>query len=100
MKKQARCGRRPNENPLDKRTDDRYYVVLSRTNGQDVAKSNEPANRETMHIHAYVETSQKLVEMAWSLLDPMVREEMITDQFLNGLDNHELRVQAAIMGDR
>ena len=33
--------------------------------------------------------------MAWPYLDPLAREEMVADQFLTGLDNHELRVQAA-----
>ncbi len=33
--------------------------------------------------------------MAWPYLDPLAREEMVADQFLKGLDNHELRVQAA-----
>ncbi len=32
--------------------------------------------------------------MAWPYLDPLTREEMVADQFW-GLDNHELRVQAA-----
>ncbi len=32
--------------------------------------------------------------MAWPYLDPLAREEMVADQFLTGLDNHELRVQA------
>ncbi len=46
-------------------------------------------------IHTYVDTVQKLAEMAWPYLDPLAREEMVADQFLTGLDNHELRVQAA-----
>ncbi len=33
---------------------------------------------------------QKLAEMAWHLLDPIARDEMVVDQFLNGLDSHEL----------
>ncbi len=33
--------------------------------------------------------------MAWPFLDPLAREEMVADQFLTGLDNHELRVQIA-----
>ncbi len=40
-------------------------------------------------------TLQKLAEMAWPYLDPLAREEMVADQFLTSLDNHELRVQAA-----
>ncbi len=38
--------------------------------------------------------------MAWSLLDPIARDEMVADQFLNGLDGHELRVQVAATGIR
>ncbi len=33
--------------------------------------------------------------MACPLLDPLAREDMVADQFLTGLDNHELRVQGA-----
>ena len=44
-------------------------------------------------IHTYVEVLQKLAEMAWPFLDPLAREEMVADQFLTGLDNHELCVQ-------
>ncbi len=46
-------------------------------------------------IHTYVDVIQKLAEMAWPYLDPLAREEMVADQFLTGLDNHELRVQVA-----
>ncbi len=46
-------------------------------------------------IHTYVDVLQKLAEMAWPFLDPLAREEMVADQFLTGLDNHELRVQVA-----
>ncbi len=38
--------------------------------------------------------------MAWHLLDPIARDEMVVDQFLNGLDSHELRVQVAATGIR
>ena len=46
-------------------------------------------------IHTYVDTLQKLAEIAWPYLDSLAREEMVANQFLTGLDNHELRVQAA-----
>ncbi len=46
-------------------------------------------------IHTYVDTLQELAEMGWPYLDPLAREEMVADQFLTSLDNHELRVQAA-----
>ena len=38
--------------------------------------------------------------MAWPLLDPIARDEMVADQILNGLDSHELRVQVAATGIR
>ncbi len=49
-------------------------------------------------ISTYVDVLQKLAEMAWALLDPIARDEMVADQFLNGLDSHELRVQVAATG--
>ena len=51
-------------------------------------------------ILMYVNALQKLAEMAWPLLDPIARDEMVADQFLNGLDSHELRVQVAATGIR
>ena len=38
-------------------------------------------------IPTYVDALQKLAEMAWPLLDPLARVEMVADQFLNGLDS-------------
>ncbi len=38
--------------------------------------------------------------MAWPLLDLIARDEMVADQFLNGMDSHELRVQVAATGIR
>ncbi len=32
-------------------------------------------------IHPYVDTLQKVAEMAWPYLDPLAREEMVSDQF-------------------
>ena len=51
-------------------------------------------------IPTYVDALQKLAEMAWLLLDPNARDEMVADQFLNGLDSHELQVQVAATGIR
>ena len=51
-------------------------------------------------IPTYVEALQKLTEMAWPLLDQIARDEMVADQFLNGLDSHELRIQVAATGIR
>ncbi len=51
-------------------------------------------------IPTYVDALQKLAEMAWPLLDPIARDEMVADQFLNGLDSHELCIQLAATGIR
>ena len=51
-------------------------------------------------IPTYVDALQKLAEMAWPLLDPIARDEMVADQFLNRLDSHELQVQVAATGIR
>ncbi len=48
----------------------------------------------------YVDALQKMAEMAWPLLDPIAGDEMVADQFLNGLYCHELRVQVAATGIR
>ncbi len=39
-------------------------------------------------MHPYVEALEKMAEMALPLLDPIARVEMVTDQFLTGLDSH------------
>ncbi len=52
------------------------------------------------NIPTYVDALQKLAEMAWPLLDPIARDEMVADQFLNGLDSHDLRIQVAATGIR
>ncbi len=51
-------------------------------------------------IPTYVDSLQKLAEMAWPLLDPIAQDEKVVDQFLNGLDSHELRIQVAATGIR
>ncbi len=56
--------------------------------------------QKSKDIPKYVDALQKLVEMAWPLLEPIARDEMVADQFLNGLDSHELRVQVAATGIR
>ncbi len=49
-------------------------------------------------IPMYIDALQKLAEMAWPLLDPIARDKIVADQFLNRLDSHELRVQVAATG--
>ncbi len=51
-------------------------------------------------IPTYMDALQKLAKMAWTLLDPIARDEMVADQFLNGLDSHDLRIQVAATGIR
>ncbi len=51
--------------------------------------------QRNLDIHTYADVLQKLAEMSWPFLDPLAREEMVADQFLTSLDNHELRVQVA-----
>ena len=51
-------------------------------------------------IPTYVDVLQKLAKMAWPLLDPIARDEVVANQFLNGLDSHKLRVQVAASGIR
>ncbi len=56
--------------------------------------------QKSKDIPTYIDALQKLAEMASPLLDPIARGEMVTDQFLNGLDSHELRAQVAATGIR
>ncbi len=43
-------------------------------------------------IYTYVETLQRLAGLAWSFMDYHAKEEMVVDQFLLGIGNHELSV--------
>ncbi len=45
-------------------------------------------------IYAFVEALQKLAGMAWPFMDHYTKEKLIVDQFLMGMDSHELNVQA------
>ncbi len=56
--------------------------------------------QKTEDIYAFVEALQKLADMAWPFMDHCAREELIVDQFLMGMDNHELNVQVAAHGHR
>ncbi len=49
-------------------------------------------------IHIFVEALQRLADMAWPLMDGQAKEELVVDQFLLGMDNHELSVQVAAHG--
>ncbi len=47
-----------------------------------------------------MEALQKLADMAWPFMDHYTKEELIVDQFLMGMDSHELNVQVADHGHR
>ncbi len=51
-------------------------------------------------IYTYVETLQHLGDLAWSFMDYHANEEMVVDQFLLGMGNHELNLQVAAHGHR
>ncbi len=42
-----------------------------------------------------VEALQRLDDMAWPFMDSQAKEELVGDQFLLGMDNHDLSVQVA-----
>ena len=51
-------------------------------------------------IYPYVETLQHLAYIAWPFMDYHTKEEMVIDQFLLGIGNHELSVQVVAHGHR
>ena len=51
-------------------------------------------------IHTYVEALQRLADMAWPFMDAQAKEELVVDQFLMGIESHELSVQVAAHGHR
>ncbi len=55
---------------------------------------------QTDDIYTYVETLQCLADLAWPFMDYHAKEEMVVDQFLLGMDNHEIIVQVAAHGHR
>ncbi len=55
---------------------------------------------QTEDIYTYVETLQRLADLAWPLMDYHAKEEMVIDQFLLGMGNHELSVQVTAHGHR
>ncbi len=56
--------------------------------------------RQTEDINAYVEALQKLADMAWPFMDHYAKEELVVDQFLMGMESHELNVQVVAHGHR
>ncbi len=51
-------------------------------------------------IYTYVETLQRLPDLAWPFMDYHAKEEVVVDLFLLGMGNHELSVQVAAHGHR
>ncbi len=49
-------------------------------------------------IHTFIEAVQRLYDMAWPFMDSQAKEELVVDQFLLGVENHELNVQVAAHG--
>ena len=49
-------------------------------------------------IYTFVEALQHLADMVWPFMDSQAKEELVVDQFLLGMDNHELSVQVAAHG--
>ncbi len=56
--------------------------------------------RQMEGIYTYIETLQCLADLTWPFMDYHAKEEMVVDQFLLGMGNHELRVQVAAHGHR
>ena len=56
--------------------------------------------RQMEDIYTYVETLQRLADLAWPFMDYHAKEEMVVDQFLLGMGNHKLIAQVAAHGDR
>ncbi len=55
---------------------------------------------QTEDIYTYVETLQRLADLAWPFMDYHAKEEMVIDQFLLGMGNHELSMQVVAHGHR
>ncbi len=47
-----------------------------------------------------MEVLQRLADMAWPFMDYHAKEDMVADQFLQGMDGHKLSVQVATSGCR
>ena len=54
--------------------------------------------RNGEEIYSYAEALQRLADMAWPFMDHYAKEDMVVDQFLQGMDSHELSVQVATSG--
>ncbi len=49
----------------------------------------------TQEIYSYMEALQRLADMAWPFMDHHAKEDLVVDQFLQGMESHELSVQVA-----
>ncbi len=64
------------------------------------AQFRSRCRRHNEDIHTYVEALQCLANMAWLFMDAQAKEELVVDQFLMGMESHELSVQVAAHGHR
>ncbi len=55
---------------------------------------------QTEDISTCVEALHRLTDLAQPFMDYHAKEEMVVDQFLLGMGNHELSVQVAAHGHR
>ncbi len=55
-------------------------------------------HRQTEAIYAFVDVLQCIYDMAWWFMDSLAKEKFVVDQFLMGMDSHELNVQAVAHG--
>ena len=55
---------------------------------------------QTEDIYIYIETLQHLADLAWPFMDCHAKEDMVIDQILQGMGNHEISVQVAAHGHR
>ncbi len=83
--------------------DELKALLLKRFQPRDLtatykAQFRSRRRRQTEDIDAFVEALKKLADMAWPFMDHYAKEELMVDQFLMGMDSHELNVQVAAHG--
>ncbi len=64
------------------------------------AQFRSRCRRHNEDIDTFVEAVQHLADMAWPFMDSQAKEELVVDQFLLRMENHELNVQVAAHGHR
>ena len=51
---------------------------------------------QTEDIYTYVETLQHMADLAWPFMGYHITEELVVDQFLLGMGNHEISMQVTV----